>query len=199
VSSEVAVVSGEGYDHLDRAGGTFFSNSIEGRVTGHLFGNGDRKVDPWKDEYLDASFNTVNSFNQNGANPGANGPYNHLVYQFHAVYNRPLFLVAAQYIYNQDRFRHQSFDNDNHGFSVNADVRPFVHLDSFGDQRDKWSVFGRFDYFDIDNGDNKRYWIYGAAYRVNRYLRLILNGATTEHRYETGDLSRAMFTAEVNW
>jgi hypothetical protein len=197
-SSEVGVFSGEGYDHLDREGGSFFDNALEGRFTVHALGTGQIKYNPTRDKYLDFSFSTFDSFHHNAGAPagvlgslqggGSRGFLDRYIYQFHTVFNMPRFLIAAQYVYDQDRLSLGGND-DNHGFSVNGEIRPF----------DKWAAFGRVDYWDIDNGPTRKLYWYGLAYTLNQYVRLILNGITSEQTVVANGYSRAMFTVEVNW
>ena len=196
LSSEVGLFNGEGYDHLDRVGGTPLSEAAEGRVTFHALPTGEKKVNPTKDEYLDFSFNTFNSFHHNGGStsagvPGSSvdprGPLDRLVYQFHAVWNMPMFLLAAQYAYDQERFDTARLDNQ--GFSFNAEFRPV----------EDWALFGRFDYWRIDHGDDRKLYIYGLAYSVNRFVKLIASGITSDRDLAGDDFSKAMLTAEVEW
>lgn len=196
VSSEIGIFNGEGYDHLDRVGGTPFSEAVAGRATFHALATGDKKVNPTKDKYLDVSFNTFDSFHHNGGSasasvPGsstnARGDLDRLVFQFHMVFNMPMFLVAAQYAYNQERF--ETVRLDNQGVSVNGEFRPV----------EDWALFGRFDYWRIEHGDDRKFYVYGVAYSLNRFVKLIANGITSNKDGDTGDFSRAMISAEVEW
>jgi hypothetical protein len=216
-SSEVGIFNGENYDHLDYSGGKFFANSIEGRATWHILGKGDKKVDPVKDQYFDVSLNTVNNFRMNAGSTSTTvagspaypatgqkaGDMDRLVYQAHTVYNRPEFLVAGSLVYNQDRFDHIYGNLDNKGFSVNGEIRPFMFFpETFPTQKDAWAAFGRMDYWDIDNSGDRRLWLYGVAYRLNRYVRFILNGETADYSEDTTktkSYSKAMFTVHVVW
>jgi hypothetical protein len=206
-SSEVAVVNGESYDHLDRIGGTAFNNSIEGRFTFHALANGNKKLNMYRniDSYLNFSFNTVNNFRYNSSAPAsvigskasANGEVDRLIYQFHAVYNNPLFLVAMQYVYNQDRFKKLDTTQDNDGASVNVDLRPMM---IFSDDP-RWIVFGRADYWNIDVVHGEReFYVYGIAYDLTRNVRLIVNGINADKNHPAkDDFAKVMFTTEVNW
>ncbi len=71
--------------------------------------------------------------------------------------------------------------------------------DSFPGQKEKWSLFGRFDYWDVDNGENRKFGVYGVAYRLNQYIRLIVNGITSDHRDDTKSYSKVMFTTDIVW
>ncbi|EEP60274.1 hypothetical protein [Sulfurihydrogenibium yellowstonense] len=96
ITSEIGMFNGEGYDKINtksqRSSG--FHNSFEGRVTYHLFGNGDKKVSPTKDQYANISLHLASNI---GYNDAYTTHKNLNLYHIHAVYNHPMFLIAAQY------------------------------------------------------------------------------------------------------
>ncbi len=133
----------------------------------------------------------------------ATGKLDRYVYQGHAVLNFPLFLVAAQYVYNQDHFDKVD-DQNNWGVSGNGEIRHLYLFDIAPAYKDKIALFGRADYWNVDTfyRDDRKLYFYGLAYRVNPFVRLIANGITSDHRDSTDnskDYQKAMFTAEVNW
>jgi hypothetical protein len=189
-------------------------------------------LNPDRDRYLNFSFNTINNFHLNagapatvlGSSANANGTLDRYVYGAHIVYNQPLFLLAAHYVFNQDRFQKpfvdafgvsQNSNQDNWGVSMNGEFRPlFLFGDLSWDAQRKISFFGRVDYWNVDvlYQDDRLLYIYGIAYRVNPFVRLILSGTTADHREgnkvkvgavvrddTSRDTNTVTFTAEVNW
>ncbi|MCI4399693.1 MAG: hypothetical protein JHC37_03920, partial [Campylobacteraceae bacterium] len=106
VSSEFGVFNGQSYD------GTTNNNnqnstklSYEARVTAHILGNGNANVNKWKDEYLNVSIAGMQNNNAgNKIDPGNLADYKREGYWIHAVYNQPMFLIAAQYNDLQDKY-----------------------------------------------------------------------------------------------
>jgi len=224
ITSEIGMFNGEGYDNINTSStnSSGFHNSFEGRVTYHVFGNGDKKVNPTKDQYANISLHLA-------SNIGYNDKYtthkNLNLYHIHAVYNNPMFLIAAQYAktdYNS--LSPQAGD----GYSINAEVRPVQD----------WALFGRYDYWKFKDGyqklaaeynskgyykDKKAYYA-GIAYTMNKYVKWIANvaifdykassyypaGATTRNYNNTSipsvdfynntnDKTLYMLTAELSW
>ena len=105
-------------------------------------------------------------------------------YGVHGVYNMPAFLLAAQYVETQDA--HEDYAGN--GWSVNGEIRP---IKDFG-------VIGRYDSYDMDNGDEKRRTIVGVTYQYNKNVEFIANYLGEEYN---GDkvTDALMLTAEVNW
>jgi hypothetical protein len=242
-SSSFGLFNGEGYDHVDRLGGQFFSNSAEGRFTIHALGNGDKKMNVYRDRYLNLTFSTVNNFHLNagagsgvlGSSANKYGTLDRYVYHWHLVYNQPAFLIAAHYAINQDRFqksytdifgRSHSNSQDSSGFSVNGEVRPLFIVPNVDPAwRDKIALFGRVDYWNTDGTpppddptllayqQDRWLYVYGVAYRVNPFVRLIANGYTSTRqegrslnsagtavvREASKDYNAVMMTAEIIW
>ncbi|WP_299237934.1 hypothetical protein [Sulfurihydrogenibium sp.] len=242
ITSEIGMFNGEGYDKINTSSknSSGFHNSFEGRVTYHIFGNGDKKVNPTKDQYANISlhlasnigyndnnfsdyiYQTTYNYVCNGPNPSdchvnsdpkgkivGQNPATHKnlnLYHIHAVYNHPMFLIAAQYAktdYNS--LSSQAGD----GYSVNAEVRPVQD----------WAIFGRYDYWKFKDGyqktafykDRKAYYA-GVAYTMNKYVKWIVNvasfdykassyctGATCDTKNNDKDRTKYMLTAELSW
>jgi hypothetical protein len=49
------------------------------------------------------------------------------------------------------------------------------------------------------DGPVRRFGIYGISYRLNSFIRLILNGETSDHEDKTKSYSKAMATVELDW
>jgi len=206
VTSEIGMYNGEGYDKINTSSknSSGFHNSFEGRVTYHVFGNGDKKVSPTKDQYANISLHLASNIGYNDANTTHK---NLNLYHIHAVYNHPMFLIAAQYgktDYNS--LSQQAGD----GYSVNAEVRPVQD----------WSIFARYDYWKFKDGyqktvkdykDRKAYYA-GVAYTMNKYVKWIANvaafdykassycsGATCDTKNNDKDKTLYMLTAELSW
>jgi hypothetical protein len=176
VSSELGVYNGDGYpgEHQGK------HMSYEWRLTGHLFGTGKRHVHPTEEEYLDLSFT-----GQINDTKGYNW------YGIHAVYNQPMFLLAAMYIWADN----YTEDADNDGWSVNGEFRP----------ADKWSILARYDRWSYhQNGENpdRTQLIGGVAYTYNKNVKFIGNVFDIDDTDKGGnneDETRYMFTTEVHW
>jgi len=208
VTSEVGMFNGEGYDKINTSSknSSSFHNSFEGRVTYHLFGNGDKKVSPTKDQYANISLHLASNI---GYNDAYTTHKNLNLYHIHAVYNHPMFLIAAQYAktdYNS--LSPQAGD----GYSVNAEVRPVKD----------WAIFARYDYWKFKkelgfkndlggNNDatvnpikaNKRdAYYFGVAYTMNKYVKWIANVINYDYKGTNPDYkdkSKYMLTAELSW
>ena len=192
VSAEYGIFNGEGYDHIGRDDmgddTRAFHNSLEGRLTFHLLGGGRHKTRPRKDTYLNLSFHGMDNVHHRGADDDLK------IYQAHAVFNMPQALVAAQYV-KGDWIKGNVKNGD--GYSFNAEFRPLKD----------WALFGRYDYWEPKDSpggwDERNLYIYGIAWTMNRHLRWILNGITTD--YDGGsdpgsmEYNKIMITAEVRW
>jgi hypothetical protein len=210
ITSEIGMYNGEGYDKINTKSqnSSGFHNSFEGRVTYHVFGNGNKKVSPTKDQYANISLHLA-------SNIGYDDKYtthkNLNLYHIHAVYNHPMFLIAAQYAktdYNS--FSPQAGD----GYSINAEVRPVQD----------WAIFARYDYWkfkkelekdasgkEILGKDaqgntvkaNKRdAYYFGVAYTMNKYVKWIANVINYDYKGTNPDYkdrTKYMLTAELNW
>ena len=217
VTSEIGMYNGEGYDKINTSSknSSGFHNSFEGRVTYHIFGNGDKKISPTKDQYANISLHLASNIGYNDANTTHK---NLNLYHIHAVYNHPMFLIAAQYgktDYNS--LSPQAGD----GYSINAEVRPVQD----------WSIFARYDYWKFKDGyqklaqgnkeaykDRKAYYA-GVAYTWNKYVKWIANVAifdwkassyypataktnnipSVDYYNNIKDKTLYMLTAELSW
>jgi hypothetical protein len=221
ITSEIGMFNGESYDHIKTStnNSSGFHNSFEGRVTYHVFGNGDKGVSPTKDQYANISLHLASNIDYYDLYPTHK---NLNLYHIHAVYNHPMFLIAAQYTktdYNS------SSTQAGDGYSVNAEVRPIQD----------WALFARYDYWKFKDGyqklaqnnkeaykDRKAYYA-GVAYTMNKYVKWIANvaiydykaspyyqaGATTtinnttipsvDYYNNTKDKTLYMLTAELTW
>jgi len=208
VTSEVGMYNGEGYDHINTSSknSSGFHNSFEGRVTYHVFGNGDKKVNPTKDQYANISLHLASNIGYKDENANHK---NLNLYHIHAVYNHPMFLIAAQYgktDYNSGS--KQAGD----GYSINAEVRPVKD----------WSIFGRFDHWrfkterDFKNesggnndaqgnqikADRRNAYYFGVAYTMNKYVKWIANVLRYDYKGTNPDYkdkTKYMLTAELSW
>jgi len=173
-SSELGMFNGEGYHGQETGEGL----SAEWRLTGHILGGGTHKA---KKKYTYANVSFLGQWNeQSNSHKGEDLNW----YGVHAVYNQPLFLLAAQYIATEDA--HSKYAGS--GYSINAEVR-FM---------DRWNIIGRYDNFDLDSGVEKERTIAGIAYKYNNYVEFIANylGEDISGKTETDAI---MLTAEVNW
>jgi hypothetical protein len=126
-SSEIGFFNGEGY-HADKAAAMQDNStdlSFEGRLTYHVLGNGDKKLKPKKDTYLNISTAWLMSANHkdNNISVGDADEYDRLFNTLHVVYNRPEFLIAAQYIASKDTHKDSADDVTQNIISVNGDLR----------------------------------------------------------------------------
>ena len=183
-SSEVGVFNGAGYHHphIDT------EMSYEWRLTANVLGTGKKHVHATEDEYFDLSF-TGQINNQNRYN----------WYGLHAVYNRPMFLIAGMFV------NYENYDDErNHnGWTINGEFRPV----------DKWAIFARYDDFEYDykNDDlivkkdiNRNQIIAGAAYTYNKNVKFIANvfdidDTDAKDEGQEIDQIRYMLTTEVHW
>lgn len=187
VSAEYGIFEGEGYDHIGRRdkGNKENMPMLDGRLTVHVFGNGRKHLNPLEDQYLNLSLHALNSYNHRGSTDDLT------VYQVHAVYNQPLFLVAAQYI-KSDWYTNS--ENKGDGYSFNFELRPLLEH--------RIALFGRYDHWDCknDNTKDRNMYIYGISWKMNKYIKWILNGITVD--YDLGnnnDYNKYMLTAEVHF
>jgi len=211
-SSEIGLYNGEGY-HADKAAANQENSSdlsLEWRLTGHLIGSGKKvgKNDRTKDTYMHLSTYGLISQNHKDDTVAVNGAgeYDRMFYGVHAVYNQPLFLVAAQYVTAEDDARDNTITNGKEydAFSVNAEVRPLKD----------WTIIGRYDDYKIDkvamgtgvktvSADGSKV-IAGLAYKYNKNVSFIASGKfIDEKNANDGDTGESkdvyMFTTEVKW
>ncbi len=187
VSAEYGIFEGEGYDNIGRKdqGNKGNKPMLEARITAHIFGDGRKKPNPLKDQYLNISLHGLNSYNHRGSNDDLT------VYQVHAVYNQPLFLVAGQYI-KSDWFR--GSENEGDGYSFNFELRPLLEH--------RVALFGRYDHWDCknDNTKDRNMYIYGISWKMNKYIKWIVNGITVDYdKGNSSDYNKYMLTAEVHF
>jgi hypothetical protein len=199
-SSEIGAFNGAGY-HAEDDGSDL---SVEARLTVHPLGTGKKKPKPQTDTYLDISYFGIKSLADNTRN---NADFT--MQGIHAVYNMPMFLVAAQYVTSDNEspigaVTDNSYKGD--GYSVNFEVRP---TKMFG-------ILGRYDEWDqgdqtVGNkgGDRKQY-IIGGVYHYNKNVDFIINVTKVDYddndplnssggKLKYKDSTDLMFTAEVNW
>jgi hypothetical protein len=224
VSSEFGVFNGQSYD-----GGNNNQNSTklsyEARVTAHILGNGNANVNKWKDEYANISIAGIQNNNAGvTTNPGSTANYKREGYWIHAVYNQPMFLIAAQYNDLQDEYYNSTGANQQNiatsdkkykMYSINGEFRPFS----------KWTILGRYDNLKFEQsnltGDNNTkindknagdadQYIYGVAYDYSKNVTFIANAKTVKNKNDNiafdttkvGDQANKqsyMLTAEVKW
>jgi hypothetical protein len=176
-SSEIGLYNGEGY-HGKQAG---TGMSFEWRLTANVLGTGKKHVHATQDEYLDISF--LGQLNRD-----YKGGDDLDWYGIHAVYNRPMFLLAGMY-----------YDADNHGgshegngYSFNGEFRPVP----------KWAVLGRYDRWTDQSGPrdlDRTETIGGVAYTYNKNVKFIANVFDIDTDDNTKDETKYMFTTEVHW
>lgn len=211
-SSEIGIFNGEGY-HADKAAANQQNDSklsVEWRLTGHILGDGKKlgKNDRTKDTYANLStFGLISKDHKDDSvAPGAAGEYDRTFYGIHAVYNQPLFLVAAQYLIAEDKARNAAITDGKEydAWSINAEIRPFKD----------WTVIGRYDDYKIDkvamgtgvnsvSADGQKV-IAGLAYKYNKYVTFIGSAKfIDEKKANGGDTGESkdvyMFTTEVKW
>jgi len=177
-SSELGLFNGEGYHGIEDGEGL----SAEWRLTGHILGGGTHKSKK-KNTYANVSF-----LGQWNADSNKHGNEDLNWYGFHAVYNQPEFLLAAQYIATEDANSKYAGE----GYSVNGEFR-FAK---------DWNLIGRYDSFEIDNtvnGEQTRT-IAGVTYKYNKNVEFIANYLGEGNYKDSGvDSDALMLTAEVNW
>jgi len=234
-SSEFGMFNGEGY-HADKgAKNQQNSNNLsyEWRLTGHLFGNG-AKVGKYKvheDTYANISFAGLSSKNHKDNSAVVNdvAEYDRNAYWFHAVYNQPLFLIAAQYDVSNDKIQdistNAAADRKYKMWSVNGEIRPLKD----------WTILGRYDHINAtysggagtgyttgvtknqNNVGDMNMYIYGVAYEYSKNVKFIASGKTINSKDETAaaanvngivpgykvgdqlDKQSWMLTTEVEW
>ncbi len=175
-SWEFGVFNGEGYHATESS--RHFGKSVEGRLSLNVFRG------------FTLSAHTVHSFDH-----GGKGMDRH-IYQLHAVYNTPYFLVAAQYLWDRDDFK-GSRDVNRKGYSLNGDLKlkPFTGY-PFG-------LLARFDRWDTDDDKPdsvRRHFVYGAFYRFSPFIRFSLVHDRVIAEDNAGDDSSTLMSVmQVNW
>ncbi len=173
LSSELGIFNGEGYHGIEDGNGL----SGEWRVTGHLFGTGKAHVHT-HDTYLDLSF--LGQYNTDYKVKGTDFVW----YGLHAVYNQPEFLLSAQYITATDGGATKEGD----GYSINGEYRIV----------EDWNLIGRYDFFELDAGEERQRTLAGASYKYNKNVEFIANYLNEEVDSVT-QTDAVMLTAQVKW
>ncbi|MGE0739258.1 hypothetical protein [Sulfurimonas sp.] len=211
-SSEIGVFNGEGY-HADKTAANQENDeklSIEWRLTGHLIGSGKKlgKNDRTKTSYANISTFGLMSHNHKDDTTeiGGVGEYDRTFYGIHAVYNQPMFLLAAQYITAEDKARDTAVTSGKEYdvFSINGEIRPIKD----------WTIIGRYDDYQIDkvaagtgtttvSADGNKI-IAGLAYKYNKYVTFIGSAKFIDEEDKLGeDTGNSkdvyMLTTEVKW
>lgn len=231
-SSEIGFFNGEGY-RSDKGGANQTNSqklSGEWRLTAHLLGSGNNvgKNDRTKDTYANLSTYGLISGNHKDDSAaldqtsvsGLKGEYDRQFYGIHAVYNQPLFLIAAQYFIAEDEARSQTAGTNwgkrkYKGYSVNAEVRPFKD----------WTIIGRYDNYKWDDTKVDGTTIYSTtaaatanaegdkiiaalAYKYSKNVSFIASAKYIDEKTKysaaiTGDAGESkdvyMMTTEVKW
>ena len=177
-SSELGLFNGEGYHNKEDGQGL----SGEWRLTGHILGTGKKHAKK------SLTYANVSFFGQQNKKSNKHGNEDLNWMGFHAVYNQPEFLVAAQYIDVQDGIASKK----GNGYSLNGEYRVTP----------KWNLIGRYDTFDLaDNSGDKKRAIAGVAYEYNHNVEFIANylkeGGTKLANTQRQDA--LMLTASVEW
>lgn len=222
-SSEIGIFNGEGY-HADKDGANQENDeklSVEWRLTGHLLGSGTKvgKADRTKDTYahistfglLSANHKDDSAVLDQTSNTALKVEYDRAFFGFHAVYNQPLFLLAAQYVTAEDQARGgdttlvTGWDKREYDLiSVNAEIRPIKD----------WTIIGRYDDYKWDdtavNGTamsssrEGTKMIAALAYKYNKNVSFIASGKLIEEEgltgFDSGESKDVyMLTTEVKW
>ncbi|MFA6196143.1 MAG: hypothetical protein WC656_05835 [Sulfurimonas sp.] len=227
-SSEAGMFNGEGY-HADKAGQNQTNSgdlSLEWRLTGHILGDGTKvgKNDLSKDTYLHVSTYGLMSKNHKDDSATLNqvstsalkSEYDRKFYGLHAVYNQPLFLIAAQYFKATDDAQDGAVTDwgkrDYTGLSINGEIRPIKD----------WTIIGRYDNYkmddtlvnatDMSSSVQGKKIIAGLAYKLNKNVSFIGSGKFIDEEYtvakaatyadgsDTGQSKKVyMLTTEVKW
>ena len=201
-TSEFGIFNGEGYHGSNDNGGANDEElgdglSAEWRMTAAILGNGENKRKPLKDTYFDASF--FGQYNMdNSHNADTSG--NMADYQFfglHTVYNRPSFLVSAQYVDSSNDLANTT-DWNGKGYSFNGTYR-------IGAKK-QYSLVARYDNWKNEDSttgvkdDTENNYIYGVAWQQNKNVKWLLSGQTYDVKENNAkDYTSAMITAEVHW
>jgi hypothetical protein len=213
-SSEIGIFNGEGY-HADKKAGNQQNSeqmSFEWRLTGHLIGSGEKvgKADRTKDTYAHiSSFGLISKNHKDDTVAvGDASEYGRSMYGFHAVYNQPEFLIAAQYVTAEDELRNDTTGKPNVDYtllSINGEYRPMTD----------WTVIGRYDKYEIENKGNVANTniegdkiIAGLAYKMNKNVSFIGSAKfidekepnNTNKKNDTGESKDVyMLTTEIKW
>jgi len=232
-SSEIGIFNGEGY-HADKAAANQkYSGdvSLEWRLTGHILGDGKKlgKNDRTKDTYANLStFGLISKNHKDDSSTldqvstsALKSEYDRSIYGLHAVYNQPLFLLAAQYFKAtddaQDDYAASTTEywekRDYTGLSFNGEIRPMKD----------WTVIGRYDKYTMEDTDmvgtdmsssvEGTKVIAAVAYKYSKNVSFIASGKFINEEYTTDNSATTylagddtgesksvyMLTTEVKW
>jgi len=175
-SWEVGIFNGEGYHDVEDS--DHFGKSLEGRLSLNLL------------DGFTFSFHTTHSFDHEGEG------YDRHIYQVHAVYNNPYFLIAGQYIWNNiDSYNGE--DKDQKGYSVNGDIKlkPIIGYPV--------GILARYDHWDPDDkvaSDERDQFIYGVFYHLNEHVKFsLVHERIVDEGTEVGDKSTLMAVTRIKW
>jgi hypothetical protein len=172
-SWEVGIFNGEGYHEVEDS--KHFGKSIEARLS----------LSPVKGFTI--SGHTVHSFDHKDKN------YDEHIYQIHAVYNTPLFLVAGQYVLEKQT---NGSDKTGKGYSVNCDLKLKEIAGLNG------GVLARYDHWDPDDStsnDERDQFIYGVFYHLNKHVKLSLVHERIIDKTDEETASTLMAVARIKW
>jgi len=197
------VFNGEGYHELQNGGDGL---SLEWRFTGHLLGTHGK---PTKTTYLDASFYGQYNVKHYEHTVGTKTNWDDLrFYGFHAVFNMPSFLLAAQYITSDDTAKDSSYTSKGAGVgcSANAEVR-------LGEKK-QYKMLARYDKWTPKAQPHERdytqnTYIAGAAWTQNENIEWVANVTITDNEKGKDDTTASareqyngiayMITAEIKF
>jgi hypothetical protein len=173
-SSELGLFNGEGY-HNEEDGANL---SAEWRLTAHLLGTGKKK------SKRSLTYANLSFFGQQNKDSNKHEQQDLNWMGFHAVYNQPEFLVAAQYIDVSDADPLYKGS----GYSVNGEYRV----------QPKWNLIARYDSFELDEDtEAKERALAGVAYEYNHNVEFIANYLKEGGANDSQDA--IMLTASVEW
>ncbi len=194
--ADYGLYNGEGYHALQNEKGM----SFEWRLTAHILGVSGKDKQT-KKTYWDASF--YGQYNQDHYNNTARNTSDDLIFGgIHTVYNRPSFLIAAQYVYSEDTADNSSYVSQGAGagYSVNGEYR-------FGDGKE-YRVLARYDSWTPEAPDGQdeyeqKTYIAGLAWQQNRNLQWVANVDITDNEdgspREKYNGTAYMLTAQVEF
>jgi hypothetical protein len=174
-SSEIGVFNGEGYSGEQSGKGL----SLEGRLTYHILGGGDKKPKA-SSKYTNISvFGELNTKNEKYAKGD-----DYKWYGVHAVYNQKEFLLSTQYITTIDAIDKYAGD----GYSANGVYR-FMK---------DWGLLARYDSFELEKDASEEIrLIAGLSHKYSKHVEVVANVIKSEKG--SVDDTAFMLTAEVNW
>ncbi len=176
-SWEVGLFNGEGYHAEENS--KHFGKSVEARLSFNLI------------KGFTLSGHTVHSFDHKGED------FDRHIYQVHAVYNSPYFLIAVQYILDNDDY-YSKDDVTQKGYSINGDLK----LESLIGYN--LGVLGRYDHWDPDDdtsNDERDHYVVGLFYKYSSHVKFTLAGdkLIADTNSDMDDANTLMFVTEVKW